>query len=356
MAKTTRHLGYCPCCAKTFKVRSNTLVHHGYKRPGYGFIVGDCFGALETPHELSDGLAKRFLKLIEKMLAGDQEALAEIDTLTELTVKVRDGYQGCLTIYKDVKVPKVTAPEGGYDWDNDREGSLALHKAVEAWNKAYSRRTNEIKSSIRCLKREVKRLTDLVDTWKLTPLTTVEEEEAAKRDAKAVREAKKVAKKAEKVAAQVAKYQKRIDSALRTKNSNTLADIWGSCQRKLRDIDDSLTKAACIALLGRDEVWEAFGLDGLEMAGYWDADGEAKVALKRMENRMDRLNGSYSNIFKPFDEWEVRRLNEMTLEWPETLGGENKKGIKTLAELRERVTAPSLRERIAAEKASNSES
>jgi len=338
MAKTTRHLGYCPCCAKTFKVRSNTLVHHGYKRPGYGFIVGDCFGALETPHELSDGLAKRFLAIIAKMLEGDEEALAKIDTLTELTVKVFDGYQGCHTKYKDVKVPKVTAPEGGYDWDNDREGSLALHKAVEAWNKAYSRRTNEIKGSIRALKREVERLTELVETWKLTPLTTVEEEEAAKQDAKAVREAKKVAKKAEKVATQVAKYQKRIDSALRTKNSNTLADIWGSCQSKLRDIDDSLTKAACLTLVERDEVWEAFGLDGLTESPWRAEEKPEKEPLKLMKGRMDRLKEYYHQYGGPDkDGWERRRLTELSLEWPAELGGENKKGAKTLAEVNEKL-------------------
>ena len=64
MSKTTRHIGFCPCCAKDFKVRSNNLVHHGYERPGCGYIVGDCMGALETPHELSTELAKRYRSLI----------------------------------------------------------------------------------------------------------------------------------------------------------------------------------------------------------------------------------------------------------------------------------------------------
>jgi hypothetical protein len=336
MATTTRHLGYCPCCAKEFKVRGGQLVHHGYKRPGYGFIEGDCYGALRVPHELSPELAQDYLGMIERLLASDEKALAELPEVTKFKKTVARRVKG-RTVREIVEVPKAVRPEGGYDWDGDREGALAQAKAVEAWDRAYASRERYLKGSIQALRNDVKRLTELVDTWELKALRSVEEEQAQQRAAKAEREAAKVAKKAAKLDTQVAKFQKRIDSALRTKNSNVLAEVWESIQSKLRDIDSSLTKAECLSLVERDEVWEAFGLAGLTVSP-WSAkriDQPEREALSLMKGRMDRLNGCTYLGNGRDAEWTRNRVAELSLEWPASLGGENKKGAKTLAEIRE---------------------
>jgi hypothetical protein len=52
-----RHLGTCPVCQLEFKARGEDrdlrMVHHGYRRPGWGRIVGDCFGVHHAPYEIS---------------------------------------------------------------------------------------------------------------------------------------------------------------------------------------------------------------------------------------------------------------------------------------------------------------
>jgi hypothetical protein len=47
----------CPCCFRAIAVGSGLMVHHGYKRPGNGEIVGNCPGIRFKPLEISpDGL------------------------------------------------------------------------------------------------------------------------------------------------------------------------------------------------------------------------------------------------------------------------------------------------------------
>lgn len=63
-ARKTRYIGFCPVCEGHFKCQAEHgryyLVHHGYKRPGDGFIIGDCFGVGREPHEVSPELARDY--------------------------------------------------------------------------------------------------------------------------------------------------------------------------------------------------------------------------------------------------------------------------------------------------------
>lgn len=336
MAKTTRFIGYCPCCASDFKVRGGELVHHGYKRPGYGFIVGDCFGAMRLPHETSPKLAEDFRESLKEMLRDDLEKLANLDAATELPKQVFKGYEGKDAVYEEVMVPKVDEPKDGYDWEGDREAAHKLYDAVKEWGATYRSYTHRLKAEIADLERDIKRLTGLIETWEKKSLTTREEEKSQANALKAERAAKKAEAKKARIDKTVAGYRKRIDSAVKNKNSNTLADIWESIQRgKLRDIDSDLTKEACLTLVDRAEVWAAFGLDGMTLSS-WRTPGADDKILTRMKNRMDRFQSHVLMHFgtSPKDDWEVRRLTEMASEWPAELGGENKKGLKTLAEVR----------------------
>jgi len=332
MAKTTRYTGYCPCCDSFFKVRSGKLVHHGYQRPGFGYIVGDCYGALETPHEISAELATEYRGVLQGMLTSREERLASIDAATELPKKVRDGFEYGHTKYKTVMVPKTVAPKGGYDWDNDREGALAAHTAVTEWESVYKSTVRALKMEIESLTADVERLTKLIETWEKKPLATREEEQVKVDMAKAERAAKKVVDRKARIDKVVESYRKRIDSAVKNKNSRTLADIWESIQRgKLRDMDRDLTREDCLALVGRAEVWAAFGLAGLTLSSYRNPGPDDKI-LALMKERMDRFE--FSGYYTGKDDWERNRLTAMSYEWPEALGGENKKGLKTLAEVR----------------------
>jgi hypothetical protein len=58
--------GTCPVCSGNFKRNSPGLVHHGYTRPGTGFIHGDCFGVGYLPWELSPQGAQDYVAQVLK--------------------------------------------------------------------------------------------------------------------------------------------------------------------------------------------------------------------------------------------------------------------------------------------------
>ena len=68
MKTALRHLGCCQICEGEFKLAGGLMVHHGYKRPGYGHIVGDCMGVNELPYEKSAEVCKRYLALVQDEL------------------------------------------------------------------------------------------------------------------------------------------------------------------------------------------------------------------------------------------------------------------------------------------------
>lgn len=260
--KTTRHIGYCPVCDKNFKVRSRVLVHHGYQRPGFGHIVGDCLGALRTPHQTSPDLAAEYRDMLQGWLKQDVESLKFMPSLTRLP-RIRRVGSG----REKVWTKKCEAPEGGYDWDGDRGGSMELHDRVQKWDRAYAERAWDLKQSIEHLTSEVARVAQLWDSWVKKDLTTVDETVAAKRDAKAVRDGKKAADREAKIDKAVESYQKRIDSAVKHGNASTLQGIYESAQGKLLDLSGytqghgyGMTKSEAVTRLDRDNVWGAFGL------------------------------------------------------------------------------------------------
>lgn len=312
MPTTTRHIGHCPCCQGDWKVRQGVLVHHGYKRPGDGFISGDCYGARGIPHEMSPELAKKYQVVVRREHERAKAAHEAHQTTTELR------YQ---------------------KWDVEARDNVwvAIHKGEYPdylWERTWKEGEYQLKRDLRWAAEELERVTKLVDTWEARPLTTVDEEQAAKQAAKAEREAAKRAKKEARFADAIAKIQKRIDSAVKNQNSNTLAQIWEESPSKLRDILGMHWDEA-IAAMDRDAVWTAFGLNGLTRES-WRIGPEhpAHDILEGMQRRMDRIKG-YHQHWTAKDEWERKQLNLMAMEWPEALGGENKKGAKTLAEVQE---------------------
>ena len=53
--------GTCQACFRAQKTRDGLLVLHGYKRPGYGYIEGRCFGVGFAPFEVSCERTKQFI-------------------------------------------------------------------------------------------------------------------------------------------------------------------------------------------------------------------------------------------------------------------------------------------------------
>jgi len=83
--------GICPCCFGDYVARlgSDTMVHHGYERPGDGMIHGDCYGVGYAPFEISCEGTKFYRGIVHNALLSYQATLAALPTLE--VVKVESG-------------------------------------------------------------------------------------------------------------------------------------------------------------------------------------------------------------------------------------------------------------------------
>lgn len=73
--ETEANIGTCPCCFGGFKLKASTggylgMVFHGYKRPGWGYTVGECYGVGYAPYEVNCVGTERFLEVVKHHEAG----------------------------------------------------------------------------------------------------------------------------------------------------------------------------------------------------------------------------------------------------------------------------------------------
>lgn len=183
----TRFLGCCQICGQEQKLHGGKLVHHGYKRPGWGEIVGDCYGVHAVPYEVSCELVKEYLGLVQRRLTEASSDLAR---------------------WRAGKVTYFTEESRRF-----RGTSVLEHYALgvtEYWRfvRAVESRIHGMEQTVRLLTGEVKRLEKRIADWKPAATRTIEERMAEERAAKDVRAAERAAArkaKADKVAATQAK-------------------------------------------------------------------------------------------------------------------------------------------------------
>lgn len=239
--RTLRHIGWCPVCERDVKVRDDRLVHHGYQRPGFGYIVGDCFGVGFRPYELSPEAAEQFLYRV--VIPQIQRLEQQLELLPEATVLKTRKYGG--------------VGIGRYEMVDVRKEEVDARR----WQELLRSNEKSMRNDLQVYQGESERLDRLIADWSPKPLREVREEQAAKRAATEDRERRKATARDDKVAAQVAKYQQRIDSAVRRRNMNAVANIYESASRKLRELSNwELSQDEALAMLDRDHVWRAFGL------------------------------------------------------------------------------------------------
>src|SRR4051812_32658676 len=90
--------GTCQACFGAFAVKSTSgiesqleMVHHGYKRPGNGYIVGDCWGVGKKPYELDVKVTQAWhQQLVGKVLPGLRLHLQSTKDATELSTSKTD--------------------------------------------------------------------------------------------------------------------------------------------------------------------------------------------------------------------------------------------------------------------------
>lgn len=189
MAKTTsknEFEGTCQACfhSQVITGSKQTLVLHGYQRPGDGMLRGDCLGHGHLPYELSCDLTKELLARAQRSLEAIKlrRDLLVADKVETLVIEVANPEH---TSYRST-APRTKLITIGRDYDGkDNYGrNFEYHRGA-----AVGRAESDIKST-ECT---VAFYGKMVADWKLAPealrdhATVVREEKAAKASTKAER-------------------------------------------------------------------------------------------------------------------------------------------------------------------------
>lgn len=89
--RTRENTGTCAACWGNYKLAGGRLVLHGYERPGYGYIKGQCFGVDSQPMETSVDCARAYREFLEGVLAGEERKLAKLESGEVEAIEGRQG-------------------------------------------------------------------------------------------------------------------------------------------------------------------------------------------------------------------------------------------------------------------------
>jgi len=155
----TRYVGQCPVCERDQKLHKLKMVHHGYRRPGDGEIVGDCSGVGWAPWELSpdgaisyldNGLVPRLERLTQSLLRLKSGEVTEL--------RKEDGYEGSFG-RRVPKYRKITPADG-------REFQEELRKRIINTD-----------NQVRWVSEDITKFERKINAWSKQPVRTEEEVE-----------------------------------------------------------------------------------------------------------------------------------------------------------------------------------
>lgn len=157
--------GLCPVCFGDYVVTSHhdarnkrvttKMVHHGYERPGVGYIVGDCHGVGFEPFEVSCEGTKSWLGVLKQTLARTKDLLNGVDKLESVSVVTGTKYTG-------YGRRRVALPE----YKVIKRGELGFDREIEILRGKYERQ-------IESLKRDIATYTKHIADWKPQPFPRV---------------------------------------------------------------------------------------------------------------------------------------------------------------------------------------
>lgn len=165
---TTRYLGTCPVCGGEQKLHRDRMVHHGYRRPGYGQIVGDCFGVGYPPYELSPEGTRAYLVEVERALRDNFRALRALQERPPL-----DRHVNWMSRYEAPQYEHLTVADGA------------------RYERELEQRIQKTQHAIEELEREASRCEQLIANWQPRPVRTIEEVAQLERQAKEARAAER---------------------------------------------------------------------------------------------------------------------------------------------------------------------
>lgn len=145
--------GTCPVCFGNFKLTPKSkegterdlpgMILHGYKRPGQGYIIGNCFGQDWPPFELSCAGTKAWREVLLRMEKGQEASVARLKSGE--VEEVGDPYDPRKTVKKN----EVSA----FEWER------ALKSVLE---KAQTKLT--------LIQMDLKKMTKAISSWEVQDL------------------------------------------------------------------------------------------------------------------------------------------------------------------------------------------
>jgi hypothetical protein len=187
----TRFVGNCQICEADQKLKDGLMVHHGFRRPGDGYIHGDCPGVSEQPYETSCDLLKSFKVATERELAVAEAYVA----------KLRAGAVTFFTVRKSHYM--------GFR----REENLVTYAVgvTEPWKFSSELQRHVVgeENRIKQLKWAIERYERRIAAWEPKPIRTMEEEASKARADREKREKDAAERRATRQAEEERKRQKR---------------------------------------------------------------------------------------------------------------------------------------------------
>jgi hypothetical protein len=145
------------------------LGHHGYKRPGWGFIEGDCMGVGHKPYPETDAL-KLYAERLAAYTASCRAQLAALPSVTGLPFRYGRKEETTVLIVKGKPLPKCD----GYcvpTFDDLRQREqFRLEHEIEQAARETARVEKRIRAAVATATNEDTRMTDELTT----PTTEIE--------------------------------------------------------------------------------------------------------------------------------------------------------------------------------------
>lgn len=140
--------GHCAICAhlqKLHKVGDKfVMVHHGFQRPGHGYIVGDCFGVKYEPYEKSAEACKDYIPHLEG---------------------AKKHFEGIVAKLKSGTIDSFTIPKR-----HKNEQDKILVKGEEAFEKELKSRIHSAEQQIKYIIEDIEMFKKKIADWKEQPL------------------------------------------------------------------------------------------------------------------------------------------------------------------------------------------
>jgi hypothetical protein len=182
-------VGHCPVCERLQKLNFKrtmddlpTMVHHGYERPGTGYIHGDCFAVGYPPFELSPVGCVKWAERLKGYIEAQKKVVANLKKATSATAYAAESPsewntpdEGQLTTFSTDGTWKVEGKQV-YSYRDLRKNGLKLitiHPGLDIAalaKKLIAAGLKEAQGQLVLMQDDLKRMEAKIASWTLKPL------------------------------------------------------------------------------------------------------------------------------------------------------------------------------------------